>query len=146
MTSAERFELACAPLAAAAAWLAWPALPHAIALGHALLAASAAMLFQSLVRDLWLLRAARARARTEPSSATNGLCVESALGMAGVVAGALVAFAAAPMTIAPSRAALALAVFALVVAGFLLKDWIVERNPWRLRRDPDHMNLVVRWR
>jgi hypothetical protein len=142
MNAAERFELACAPLAAAAGWLAWPALPHRVALGHAVLAASALLLLQSLVRDLWLLRASARSATPRESSA---MCVESVLGMAGVVAGAVASFVAATM-IDVSRPALALAAFGVVVAGFLLKDWVIERAPWRLRREPDHVNLVVRWR
>ena len=143
MTSAERFELSCAPLAAAAAWVAWPALPHRAAIGYVLLAASALLLLQSLLRDLWLLRAARGRT-SDPRTA-SAMCVESLVGMAGVVAGGLASFAAAAATIELSRVALALGVLAVVVAGFLLKDWVVERRPWRLRREPDHLNLIVRW-
>lgn len=143
MTSAERFELFCAPLAAAAAWLAWPALPHRVAVGWLLLAASALLLLQSLLRDLWLLRAGRGRAAEQRTA--SAMCIESLVGMAGVVAGALASLAAATTTVELSRLAFALGVFAVVVAGFLLKDWVVERRPWRLRREPDHLNLIVRW-
>lgn len=30
--------------------------------------------------------------------------------------------------------------------GFVIKDYVLEWSPWRIRRDKDHMNIVFTWR
>ena len=74
------------------------------------------------------------------------MCVESALGMTGVVAGiGLVGFElTAPVSV--STAGLAAGVGAAMAAGFLIKDFVFEWSPWKIYREKDHAQVIFRWR
>ena len=87
MTRAERLELALIPLAAAAAWGVAARLPDAPGLGDLLLAGAVLLLLQGLLRDLWLLWRRRALAAAAQPRRMPCLCLESALGATGVLAG-----------------------------------------------------------
>jgi hypothetical protein len=30
--------------------------------------------------------------------------------------------------------------------GFIIKDFVISWNPFGLRREKDHLNLIVRWK
>ena len=49
-----------------------------------------------------------------------------------------------PVAMTPSR--WARCVVGATLAGFLLKDLVFGWNPWLIRREKDHPNIIVRWR
>jgi hypothetical protein len=89
MDAAEVFELGLIPSVGAATWWLSTALPTRIGLGKLLLWASVMLLLQSLLRDLWLLAKARRNAPTTPPRIARCMCVESIVGMTGIVTGLL---------------------------------------------------------
>ncbi|MDX1512802.1 MAG: hypothetical protein R3174_03570 [Gammaproteobacteria bacterium] len=142
MTREEKAELFLIPAAAALTWLAAGALPERVSFGHLLLACAGLLLFQSLVRDLALLRRARREAKSSPKPAARCMCVESALGATGVVAGGAILASGYGGVVPMIGPVWALTVGLVMALGFAIKDLVFEWNPWRLRRDKDHMNIV----
>ena len=74
------------------------------------------------------------------------MCVESALGLTGIVAGIGLVGLGFTGTIFLGPGGLALAVGAAIGAGFLLKDFVFEWSPWKIYREKDHAQVIFRWR
>lgn len=146
MSVAEKVELGLIAAVAISFGAATVVLPERTTAGNLLLGASALILLQSLLRDLWLL--AKARREPPPNSPRTGqcMCVESAVGITGVVAGLVLVMSGIGTTVPMGRWSwFAFAVVSLA-AGFLMKDYVMEFKPWRIRRDKDHVNIIVRWK
>ena len=146
MTTTEKTELGLIPLLGGLAWWAAPMLPRPISVGTALVWASALGLLQGLVRDLWLLARARHTARAKVKRQARCMCVESTVGVTGIVAGLVLLGAGSHRTWGPGRWDWSLAVMVILGVGFTLKDYVFEWSPFRLRRDKDHLNLVFSWK
>lgn len=138
-----------------------------LSLGHWVLWASALLLFQTLIRDLWLMRR---KPRAGESVSSRGIrsinrpvdppvdppvdkgsgrlmCIESSLGMVGVVIGAGLFLSGLGGRIELGFGSVVLLGWLVLVGGFLIKDWVIDATDGlRFRRDPDHRNIVVRWR
>jgi hypothetical protein len=146
LSPAEIIELGSIPLVTGlAAWLA-PRPGLALEIGEWLAGGALLLLGQGLVRDLWLLREAR-QAKPVPAPVhASCLCVESALGLTSVLAGiGLVGFGRGSLVrLSPDLLAGGVAV--IMVAGFLLKDFVVTWSPWGIRREKDHAQVIFRWR
>ncbi len=123
-----------------------PELRVSVGLGKLLLWASALLLLQSLLRDFWLLAKARRRRLANPPRVAQCMCVESMVGMTGVLAGLLLFSFGLGGTIFMPRWGWCLFVCVVLGAGFGIKDFVLESRPWRIRRDKDHVNIIVRWR
>ena len=85
MTRPEIGELCLIPLVASGIVLFADALPERVSVGQLMLYAFGLLMLQSLLRDLWLLRAARARIRTEPKCEAACMCLESTVGVFGLL-------------------------------------------------------------
>lgn len=145
MGIAEKVELGLIPLLGAAAGLA-TVLPGRIGLGELLLCGSALLLFQSLARDLWLLARARRQAPATPPRVARCMCAESMIGMTGIVIGLALFSFGLGKPIVMQRWSWGVFVVAVLGGGFAMKDYVLEAKPWRLRRDKDHINIIVRWK
>ncbi len=147
MSPAEKCELSLVPLLAATAWILAPLLPTTLSLGHLFLACSVLLLLQSLIRDLWLLASMRRREKTEPGKKKAAcMCVESTVGLAGVVTGLALLAVGFTQTVAINRWGWGGVVLSVTGIGFLIKDFVFEWSPWRIRRDRDHMNIIFTWK
>ena len=146
MSVAEKAELGLIATVTIFFGVAADALPGRMAVGNLLLGASALILLQSLLRDLWLLAKARRNPPPNPPRTGQCMCVESTVGITGVVAGLILVTCRIGTTVPMGR--WGWGVFALVALGmgFLMKDYVVEFKPWRIRRDKDHVNIIVRWK
>lgn len=145
LTPPEKFELsAIVAVTASVGWLA-PSSGVRLELGELVAGAALLILLQGLFRDLWLLREARRKASTTPPRAAACMCVESALGLTGIVAGiGLVGFGLAwPFEL--SATCLTSAVGSVMLAGFLLKDFVFQWSPWKIYREKDHAQVIFRW-
>jgi hypothetical protein len=142
----EKFELALIPVASLAFYLVAPLLPKQIALGSLLLFAFAMLLAQSLLRDLWLLTGMRLDASDEPGTEAQCMCVESAVGATGVLAGMVVLGAGIGHPVAMPAWAWVLCVLAAGLTSYCIKDFVFEWNPWSIRREKNHVNIIVRWK
>lgn len=146
MTLSEGIELAFIPIAGAAVLLAAGELPDEIGAGRLLLIGSALLLLQSLVRDVWLLVRNRRTAQSSPPRRARCMCIESTVGAAGVLVGALLLGVGIDRSLAMNGWGWSALVIGVLGTGFAIKDYVFEWNPFRIRRDKDHMNIVVTWK
>jgi len=146
MTAAERIELALIPLAGVLVWLTGGKLPGQIGVGSLLLASSVLLLLQGLIRDLWLLFKRHQQSRESVRQEALCMCVESTVGVTGVVAGLVVLGSAADSTLVLSAMLWSISTAAVLLIGFAIKDFVFEWRPFRIRRDKDHVNLVFSWK
>jgi Ca2+/Na+ antiporter len=107
---------------------------------------SALLLAQSLVRDIAILLRRRHLESSGPRQEAQCFCLESTVGATGVVAGAVLAGLGNSMPVAISRWTFFLALAGTMALGFLIKDLVISWKPPGLRREKDHLNLVVRWK
>lgn len=143
LTLLEKVELTAIPAAVAGATL-LPSL--SLRTGTWLTAAALLLLLQGLCRDAWLWLAARRAIEQAPPRYAQCMCVESAVGMTGVLIGAgLTAFAFGPELRLP-QPWLTVGIATVLAGGFLLKDFVFEWSPWRLYRERDHATLHFRWK
>lgn len=145
MNIAEIVELGFIPLVAAMAWWLAAALPANPRLGELMLWGSALLFVQTLTRDLWLLAKARRAGANSPRVA-QCMCVESMIGMTGVCIGLMLFTFGIGMSVRMERWSWSAFAAVVLVAGFMMKDYVLEAKPWRFRRDKDHVNIVVNWR
>ena len=146
LSPAEKVELAAIPGAMAlTAWLA-PRAGLGIGLGELIAGSALLILVQGFFRDLWLLREARRKPAGTPAREARCMCVESALGLTGVVAGIGLVGLGLTRPVFVSAAGLAGAVGTALLAGFLLKDFVFEWSPWKIYREKDHAQVIFRWR
>ena len=146
LTTLEKIELFAIPAVTALAWFAPLGPAFTLKVGGLVTAASLLLLLQGFCRDVWLWLAAR-RATDKPSlHSAQCMCVESALGLTGILAAAgLTAFHFGP-DIAVTPPGLTTAVGAVLGTGFLLKDFVFEWSPWKIYRAKDHATLQFRWK
>ena len=121
-------------------------LPTQIGIGSLLLTASVLLLLQGLIRDLWLLSERRRQSHTGPRKEALCMCVESTVGVTGVVAGLIVLGGAADSTLFVSPMLWSILTVTVLTIGFGIKDLVFEWRPFRIRRDKDHVNLVFSWK
>lgn len=142
-TSLEKAELAGITALVA---LSWFVPPFSLRVGGIVTSASLLLLLQGFCRDLWLWREARLNPSTQPPRYAACMCVESTIGFTGILAAAgLTAFRFGqphPVT----QPWLTLGVAAVLIGGFLLRDFVFTWSPWRIYREKDHATLHFRWR
>ncbi len=148
MTLREKVELLLISAAAGAA-AAIPGLPRRVATGELILAASVLLLGQGLIRDLWIkYRAPKpppAPADAAEPSKPRGLfcmCMESTVGMLGVIAGCGIVLAGVRHPIDLPAYFWPVAVLVIGVIGFVIKDYVLDWKTWSIRREKDHQNVV----
>lgn len=146
MTRIERAEIVSIPIASAGAWGLSAHLPQHFGFGQLMLIACALLLAQSLVRDLSLLRAARALAAESPRRVAQCMCLESTVGAYGILLGAMLTVSGLEHRVQMAPWQWAGLVFGVLTVGFAIKNLVIAWRPWRLERDIDHLNVVVRLR
>ena len=146
MTTYEKVELALIPVFGVVVWTLTPELPSKMGVGTLLLWASALLLFQGLVRDVWLLRKAKVAKQTAPVRKLSCMCVESTVGAIGVIIGMALLGVDLDKLVGMNRCAWSLLPMLTVSIGFVIKELVVTWNPWRILREKDHLNIVFTWK
>ena len=146
MTTAEKIEGALIPVLGVSVWMVAPEGPMKTNAGTLLLWSSALLLFQSLVRDLWLLRKAKLADQINPVRKMRCMCVESTIGVSGVIFGGVLLGTGVNHPILMHRWIWVLLTTATMAVGFIVKDYVFEWNPLRILRDKDHMSIVFTWK
>lgn len=146
MTHAEKIELGLIAATGVGFFVFAPAPSPRIELGNLVLYDSALLLLQSLLRDIWLLLKAKSAAQNGPSRVARCMCAESTVGVTGLAIGAALVGFGWGKPIVMSAWTWGIQVVLILVIGFLIKDYVLELRPWRIRRDSDHVNILVRWR
>ena len=146
MTNAEKAELALIPIVGVVAWMLSDRLPARIGVGTLLLAASVLLLLQGLVRDLWLLSRRNHAPHDGAHRQALCMCVESTVGVTGVAAGLMLLGSGVDLTLSVAPWQWCMLAAGVLSVGFAIKDFILEWRPFRIRRDKDHLNIVVSWK
>ncbi len=146
MTPAEKIELALIPMIGLAGWFSAGWLPADISIGLLLLGASVLLLLQGLVRDLWLISRRVQQSQQGVPQQALCMCVESTVGVTGVVAGLVVLGSTIDSKLSASPLLISILATGSLAFGFAVKDLIFEFRPFRIRRDKDHLNIVFSWK
>ena len=146
MTIAEKTELALIPVLGTGVWLAGSSLPDRAGVGTLLLATSGLLLFQSLVRDLWLVARKRRADKSGSRRKERCMCVESTVGATGIIVGLVLLGSGIGRTVGMSPWTWSALALTVMVAGFLVKDLVFELWPVRIRRHKDHMGIIFTWK
>jgi len=146
MTRAEWIEMMLIVLIAPVNWLVWPRIPSPMPVWQIVLGLPALLLLQSLLRDIAILCRNRRPASNKPRREAQCFCLESTAGATGIVAGALFAWLGGSAQMAVSRWEYFLAVTGTLTLGFIIKDLVISWNPPGVRREKDHLNVIVRWK
>ena len=144
MTNNEKMELILIPILAIGVWLITPWLPAETDLGLLLLYLSAIYLLQSLLRDISLLIQQKKIPSTGDQRTAQCLCVESTIGIAVIVAGAALLGTGITYPVVIRQWGWSVLVTSVLISGFIIKDYVIERNPWRIYRDKAHMNIIFK--
>jgi small-conductance mechanosensitive channel len=146
MTKAEWIEVSVIAVLIPIGWLAWPQFSGATPLWQIVLGLSALLLVQSLVRDVAILLRSRRSPSNGPRKEAQCFCLESTVGSTGVAVGAVLAGFGGSTQVVIGRWEFSLAAAATMTLGFLVKDLVISWKPFGLRREADHLNLIVRWK
>lgn len=142
MTTLEKFELTLISLSCIIAWFIAIRLPKELPLGHLILIASALLLFQGLIRDLFLLSQKKQMQQKEQYRSMRCMCLESSVGTTGILLGASMLGLGVSQPIIMGRWGWSVLALLVLATGFLIKDFIVKSRPWRIIRDKNHMNII----
>lgn len=145
MTGAEKVELGLIAATGLGFSVVAPSLLPQVERGNLVLYASALLLLQSLLRDIWLLLKARKVAQADSIRVARCMCAESTVGITGIVIGAMLTGFGWGKPIVMGAWGWGVHSTLVLMIGFLLKDYVLESSPWRIRRDSDHVNILVRW-
>jgi len=146
MSIAEKMELVCIPLFGLMFWVFSPVLPGEIGVGGLLTGSAVLLLLQSLIRDLWLLSQVNRRSGIESRRTSRCICVESVLGAVGVGIRLITVGADIGGFVEMTGSCWSLVIMTVMSVGFVIKDYVLEINPFRIRKDKNHIDTVVRWR
>jgi hypothetical protein len=143
---AERVELGFIMLGMCVLAFSVGTLPERVEVGSVLAIAALALLLQGLVRDVWLLWKQRRSGTAGAPEEARCMCVESTVGLAGVLVGVLLTALAVEAEVPIAAWAWPMAAGGVWGAGFLMKDHVIQWKPWKVRRVKDHGSILVRWR
>lgn len=145
ITNFEKVELMLIPIIGVNIWLLSSYLPKSLSFGRVLLAISALLLLQSLIRDVWLLIKQKHAEKTEAKTIMRCMCVESTVGLTGVVIGVVLLGSGLDQPVTINYWVWSTAAIAILLIGFVMKDYVMEFKPFRLRKNRHHQNIVVKW-
>lgn len=147
MTKPEVIELGLITVLVFGVYLFFSWLPQQVLLGRGVIWIAGLVFLQSLVRDLSILF--YASKKTEgPSPKTlekQCFCLESLVGLSVLLVGFLLLFKSNSTRVALSQTMWAIAILAVLVAGFLIRDLVVSWRPIRIRKEKNHLNIIVKW-
>jgi len=143
MNKSEYIELAGIGATAGILTVAHDALPENMDAGAFIALAILPALIQMLVRDLWLMSCPANTDKTPRSM--RCMCLESCVAYLVLAAAVLMILFGRGKVLHPTAAAWIGAVTFAQTLTFLMKDWVVDLKTLRLRRDPDHINLIFKW-
>jgi hypothetical protein len=145
MTTAEKIELTLIPIVGICLWLIASFLPDRMSIGSLLIDTSALLLLQGFFRDLWLLSQQK---KTSPDlqRKMQCMCAESTFGMTGILFGIILLGVGIDLAVPMPQWGWSVLVMIVMTIGFLIKDYVIEWNPFRIYKDLDHINIIFTWK
>jgi hypothetical protein len=145
VTLLEKSELCAIFLIALSVCCLGGSLPATSSIGTVIVWVAGLSFSQSLVRDLILVRQASKKARPPSKQVKQCLCLESVLGVSVLLVGSLLLFSNNVEAIELSAPKWGTLVLLTLLAGFLVKNFILTWRPLGIRREKDHINIIVKW-
>ena len=146
MTTLEKVEIAVIPFFGIGFWLIAPVLPSELSSGKLILIMSALLLFQSLIRDFFLLASVKRMSHPVEYRVARCMCLESTVGITGILVGAGVLSLGIEQPVVISHGEWGALAMLIMVTGFIIKDFVVESRPWQIVRDKSHVNILFKWK
>jgi hypothetical protein len=143
MTRADRIEVFVIGAVCAVTWFMPADVLSSLTLGEAVLYLSALLLAQGLVRDLAMLLRHRRAAQGGVFQESQCLCLESAVGVTGIVVGSALLGSWSATPVAIGNLELLLAVAVTLTVGFLIKELVITWNPLGIRRERNPLSVIV---
>ena len=145
MNLREKTELILVPVAGVLCWLAAPLLPQEVGFGALVIIGSGIILLQSLIRDLCILAYQKKSSEDNRTRQARCICLESLVGLMGIVIGIAFMMAGVPGPVEMTATCWSLVVMAALITGFMIRDFVLELKPFRLYRDRNHLNIIIKW-
>jgi phage shock protein PspC (stress-responsive transcriptional regulator) len=119
-------------------------LPTQISLGQLLLNASMLLLLQGLVRDVALIVINKRKNdhKDKSQQTLQCLCFESGFGMLGIIIGGILLLSGIGGSLTIDRQLWSVLFFVITLFGFLIKDYIFTWNPFSIKKEKDHHNVI----
>jgi hypothetical protein len=145
MTKAEGIEVLLIVIFSFGSGLVWSYLPSPIHLWHVMLGIFLLILLQSLIRDVAILIYAR-RSLIGKSRKLQCFCLETTFGVIGILACWIVMWLHLSTLIFISQKNVFCVVLATMVFGFVIKDFVITLKPLGIRREKNHLAILVHFR
>lgn len=145
MTKSEKLELGLIPVFIAGVGLLFD-LPESVSNGTLILWLAALFLAQSLIRDLWILASRSSIHSAGQQKQARCFCVESSIGIAAILIGAAIVGSGVDQQVNLSQSAWVVLIMITTGLCFLIKDYVLTWPPVRIHRDPNHLNIMFRWK
>lgn len=143
MTNTEKTELALIFISIILLFIFSSLLPQEISLARLLLYCSALLLFQGLIRDLWYLYTNKqASSEEQQAEAKQCICLESSIGMTGLLIGTVVLFGQLNVSLELTALHWVGIIGAILILGFLMKDLVFYWRSFQIRREKNHSNVI----
>ena len=121
-----------------------PQWPTEITVGRFVLWLSIIFLLHTLIRDLYLY--ARLRITASERKEAQCFCVESGIGILVMILGLALLIGNLGGDLSPGPVGWFVAITICMWLNYWIKDFVFSWRPWRIYRDPDHLNIVPRFR
>ena len=118
--------------------------PSRISTGSLILTFSTVFLIQTLIRDLALLYRQKTALRNKERRVQRCFCVESGVGVVFVIVGLVLLLGNLWGSVVFDKSDWIVSLALLMVSNYALKDLVFSWNPWRIYRDPEHLNIIPR--
>ena len=114
-------------------------------IGQFVLVLAVVFLLQTLVRDLYLYRRVKEKKYADgKTSEAQCFCVESGIGMIAVVSGIMLVLTGAGGRVDAPASMWVFCLMLVMLLNYSLRDFVFSWRPWRIYRDPDHLNIIPR--
>lgn len=143
MKMSDKKELMWIAGAAVALFILNPLLPERMEIGYVLVSLTLLFLIQSLIRDLRILF--RRESTNAEAEAGRFTCLESVVGFTPLIAAVVLIAAGWRERVDLPRLFWPLAGTAVMLSCFMIKDFVIDLKTLRVRKHPDHVNMVFRW-
>lgn len=119
--------------------------PVQLGTGRFVLILAVLFLGQTLARDLYLYFKLKSRETgLLKGKESQCFCVESGIGICAVIWGLILFLGSFGGSLKLDPWQWTMTIVVLMVLNYFLKDFVFSWNPWRIYRDPDHLNIVPR--
>ncbi len=97
---------------------------------------------QGLTRDLAIMVNL---VKSEKPVEKQCICLESVVGLSSLLIGFILLFSNYSVVLVLNKVIQVAIVFSVCIAGFLIKDLVLTWRPIGIRREKNHMNVIVKW-